>query len=92
VDSNIFEKLLEDKKRAKDIQNDDELSSEDLQQLIVAFKASYRQVLGLDFPNDPQQQTCRAISAAFGSWINQRAVTYRRLNNIPSHWGTALNV
>ncbi|WP_198552555.1 pyruvate, phosphate dikinase [Psychromonas sp. MB-3u-54] len=92
VDGDVFEKLLEDKKRAKDIQNDNELSAEDLQQLIAAFKASYRQVLGLDFPTDPQQQLWEAISAVFGSWMNQRAVTYRRLNNIPSHWGTAVNV
>ncbi|ABM04469.1 pyruvate phosphate dikinase [Psychromonas ingrahamii 37] len=92
VDGDIFETLLEDKKRAKGIENDNELSAEDLQQLITEFKDSYRQVLNLDFPTDPQQQLWEAISAVFGSWMNQRAVTYRSLNNIPSHWGTAVNV
>ncbi|MFT6927077.1 MAG: pyruvate,orthophosphate dikinase [Psychromonas sp.] len=92
VNSDIFEKLLADKKHARGLQNDNELSAEDLQQLITAFKDSYRQVLGLDFPTDPQQQLWEAISAVFGSWMNPRAVTYRRLNNIPFHWGTAVNV
>jgi len=92
VDGDLFEKQLEDKKRAKGLKNDNELSAADLQQLIAGFKASYRQVLGHDFPTDPQQQLWEAINAVFGSWMNQRAVTYRRLNNIPSHWGTAVNV
>lgn len=92
VNGDIFEKLLEDKKHARSLKNDNELSAEDLQQLIVEFKASYRQALDLDFPTDPQQQLWEAISAVFGSWMNPRALTYRRLNNIPSHWGTAVNV
>lgn len=92
VDGEIFEKLLENKKQARGLKNDNELSAADLQQLIVEFKASYQQVLDLDFPTDPQQQLWEAISAVFGSWMNQRAVTYRSLNNIPSHWGTAVNV
>lgn len=92
LDSEILEKLLEHKKRSKGIVQDNELSSEDLRELVDEFKACYRKELGSDFPEDPQQQLWQAITAVFGSWMNQRAVTYRQLNNIPSHWGTAVNV
>ena len=92
INGEIFEKLLEEKKRSKGVEQDNELSAEDLQQLVGEYKASYKQALGCDFPDDPQQQLWEAITAVFGSWMNQRAVTYRHLNNIPSHWGTAVNV
>ena len=92
MDGDILEKLLEEKKASKGVVLDNELSAEDLQQLVVEFKACYRQELGSDFPEDPEQQLWQAIGAVFGSWMNQRAVTYRQLNNIPSHWGTAVNV
>jgi len=88
----IFEQLLDEKKRSKGIEQDNELSAEDLQQLVGEFKVCYQQQLGSEFPADPQQQLWEAIGAVFGSWMNQRAVTYRQLNNIPAHWGTAVNV
>ena len=92
MNGDILEKLLEDKKRSKGVVLDNELSAEALQELVAEFKTCYRQEIGSDFPDDPQQQLWQAIAAVFGSWMNQRAVTYRRLNNIPSHWGTAVNV
>ena len=92
LDGAILEKLLEEKKRNKGVILDTELSCDDLRELVSEFKACYRQELGSDFPEDPQQQLWQAIAAVFGSWMNQRAVTYRQLNNIPSHWGTAVNV
>jgi pyruvate,orthophosphate dikinase len=92
MDSTILENLLEEKKRSKGVQLDNELTAQDLRELVAEFKVRYRQELGSDFPEDPQQQLWQAIGAVFGSWMNQRAITYRRLNNIPSHWGTAVNV
>ncbi|WP_028864832.1 pyruvate, phosphate dikinase [Psychromonas aquimarina] len=92
LDGDIFEKLLVEKKRCKGVEQDNQLSAEDLKLLAEEFKNSYQQALGSQFPEDPHQQLWGAVSAVFGSWMNQRAVTYRRLNNIPSHWGTAVNV
>ncbi len=92
LDGEILEKLLEEKKQAKGVEQDNQLSAEDLQLLVAEFKARYRQELGCDFPEDPHQQLLGAVGAVFGSWMNQRAVTYRRLHDIPSHWGTAVNV
>ncbi|MFT6987509.1 MAG: pyruvate,orthophosphate dikinase, partial [Psychromonas sp.] len=88
----IFEKLLEEKKRSAAVEQDNKLSADHLQQLVGEFKASYKEQLGSEFPDDPQQQLWEAIGAVFGSWMNPRAVTYRQINNIPSHWGTAVNV
>ena len=92
MNGDILEKLLEEKKRSRGVLLDNELNAEDLRELVSEFKTCYRQVLGSDFPEDPRQQLWQAIGAVFGSWMNQRAVTYRKLNNIPSHWGTAVNV
>lgn len=92
VDGDIFEKLLEEKKCSRGVEQDNQLSADDLQQLVGEFKASYKQQIGSDFPDDPQQQLWAAIGAVFGSWMNPRAQTYRQINNIPSHWGTAVNV
>ncbi len=92
MDGSILEKLLEEKKRSKGVKLDNELSAEDMRELVGEFKACYRQEVGSEFPEEPQQQLWQAIAAVFGSWMNQRAITYRKLNNIPSHWGTAVNV
>ncbi len=92
MDGNLLEALLEEKKRSKNVTLDNELNAEDLRALVGEFKACYRQEVGSEFPEDPQQQLWQAIAAVFGSWMNQRAITYRKLNNIPSHWGTAVNV
>lgn len=88
----ILENILEAKKEDKGVEQDTELSAEDLHDLVVAFKASYKETLLEDFPDDPQEQLWGAISAVFGSWMNPRAVTYRKLHAIPSDWGTAVNV
>ena len=92
LDGEILETLLEQKKHSRGVELDTDLSAEDLQQLVVEFKARYQQELGSAFPDDPHQQLWGAIGAVFGSWMNQRAVTYRRLHDIPAHWGTAVNV
>ncbi|MFO7767106.1 MAG: pyruvate, phosphate dikinase [Pelovirga sp.] len=92
MDSEILEDLLEQKKNARGVIQDTELTAEDLQELVSEFKSSCKEKMRRNFPEDPVEQLWGAISAVFGSWMNPRAVTYRKLNNIPSHWGTAVNV
>ncbi|MDA3902359.1 MAG: pyruvate, phosphate dikinase [Desulfuromusa sp.] len=92
LNGEIFAKLLAQKKDLKGFDQDTELSAEDLKQLVSEFKVSYKENLGEDFPEDPQQQLWGAIGAVFGSWMTHRAVTYRKLHAIPSDWGTAVNV
>ncbi|HIJ81702.1 MAG TPA: pyruvate, phosphate dikinase [Desulfuromonadales bacterium] len=92
MDKHALEKLLEQKKDERGVHLDTELTAEDWKQLIAAFKAAIRDDLGVEFPEDPEAQLWGAIGAVFGSWMNQRAITYRRLNNIPAEWGTAVNV
>jgi pyruvate,orthophosphate dikinase len=92
MDKEILEHLLEHKKEAKGVHLDTDLTAEDWKELVGKFKAEIRKHLGKDFPEDPQEQLWGAIGAVFGSWMNQRAITYRRLNNIPAEWGTAVNV
>jgi pyruvate,orthophosphate dikinase len=87
-----FEVLLERKKEARGVHNDTELSERDLKELVAEFKAEIKKRKGLDFPSDPWQQLHGAIGAVFGSWENPRAVTYRKMYNIPSEWGTAVTV
>jgi len=92
MDGSILENILEEMKEQKGVEQDTELSADDLHQLVTDFKASYRENLGEDFPDDPQEQLWGAIGAVFGSWMNPRAVTYRKLHDIPADWGTAVNV
>jgi pyruvate,orthophosphate dikinase len=92
MDKHILEHLLEQKKDAKGVHLDTDLSATDWKELVAAFKAAIKAELGVEFPEDPQAQLWGAIGAVFGSWMNQRAITYRRLNNIPAEWGTAVNV
>ncbi|MFO7577469.1 MAG: pyruvate, phosphate dikinase [Pelovirga sp.] len=92
MDGTILEELLEAKKASRGVDLDTHLSAEDLAELVVAFKESVRQALQQVFPEDPLEQLWGAIGAVFGSWMNPRAVTYRKLNGIPAHWGTAVNV
>jgi pyruvate, orthophosphate dikinase len=92
LDGDILEHLLEQLKEKRGVHNDTELSAADLKELVGQFKVRIREELGHDFPMDPQQQLWGAIGAVFGSWMNPRAITYRRLNNIPADWGTAVNV
>ena len=87
-----FEKILEKKKKKRGVHFDSDLSAVDLKDLVRLFKAEIRKCTGHAFPEDPQEQLWGAIGAVFGSWMNDRAIAYRRLNGIPAEWGTAVNV
>ncbi|MGO8924924.1 MAG: pyruvate, phosphate dikinase, partial [Xanthobacteraceae bacterium] len=92
VDHHHFEDVLETTKLDIGATLDTELRAEDWGEVIEAYKNIVRRELGQPFPQDPQEQLWGAIGAVFGSWMNQRAITYRRLHNIPESWGTAVNV
>ncbi|MFV2092108.1 MAG: PEP/pyruvate-binding domain-containing protein, partial [Hyphomicrobiales bacterium] len=87
-----FEDILDEHKASHDYELDTELTGDDWKQIVVLFKAHLQAELGAPFPQDVQAQLQGAIAAVFGSWGNARAVTYRRLNDIPDDWGTAVNV
>ncbi|MGC9326179.1 MAG: pyruvate, phosphate dikinase [Candidatus Hinthialibacter sp.] len=87
-----FEEELEKLKKDRGVKLDCDLSAEDLQQLVKIYKAKVKKVLKKDFPDDPEQQLWGAISAVFQSWNGKRAISYRRIENIPDEWGTAVNV
>ena len=87
----ILEHLLERKKEERGVKLDTELTAADWKDLVGKFKGKIKETLGQEFPEDPQAQLWGAIGAVFGSWMNPRAITYRRLN-IPAEWGTAVNV
>jgi pyruvate, orthophosphate dikinase len=91
-DPDPFEELLEQKKHARRVERDIDLSAEDLAALVVAFKAEIKTRTGRDFPDDPWEQLVGALGAVFQSWDNPRAVTYRNMYGYPSEWGTACNV
>src|SRR6058998_3267044 len=87
-----FEVALQEKKRARGVTLDTELDADALRELVDEFKALIRMRKGVRFPEDPHAQLWGAIGAVFGSWMNQRAIVYRKLNAIPETWGTAVNV
>ena len=87
-----FEVLIDEKKKARGIKLDTEFTVKDLKDLVAAFKSLIKTKLKVDFPEDPLEQLWGAIGAVFQSWNNARAEAYRRLNNIPASWGTAVNV
>jgi pyruvate,orthophosphate dikinase len=87
-----FEELLDHHKERQGYSLDTDLSADDWAELVGRYKKRVRDELGHDFPQDPHEQLWGAIGAVFGSWMNQRAVTYRKLHNIPESWGTAVNV
>ncbi len=91
-DIDPFEEILENKKKARGVTYDTELTADDLKELVTEFKAAIKERTGQDFPEDPMEQLWGAIGAVFGSWNNERAITYRKLNDIPDHWGTAVNI
>lgn len=91
-DIDPFEEVMEEVKSAKNIKNDTELSVDDLKELVVRFKAAVKTRTGKDFPSSPWEQLWGAICAVFDSWMNERAILYRRMNQIPEEWGTAVNV
>ncbi|WP_321533090.1 pyruvate, phosphate dikinase [uncultured Desulfuromonas sp.] len=92
MDGEVLEDILEEMKEKRGVEEDTALTSDDLKELVTLFKNKYTEELGEAFPTDPEEQLWGAIGAVFGSWMNQRAITYRRLNNIPAEWGTAVNV
>jgi len=92
MDKHTLEHLLEMKKSEKGVHLDTDLTAADWKDLVAQFKAKIKADLGVAFPEDPKEQLWGAIGAVFGSWMNQRAITYRKLNNIPADWGTAVNV
>ncbi len=92
VGKKYFEALIDEMKEAKGVKLDVELTAEDLKELAGQFKAEYKSKLGTDFPSDPKEQLMGAIQAVFRSWDNPRANIYRRENDIPYSWGTAVNV
>ena len=92
VDSSLFEDALENLKHENNIELDTELNTNHLKQLVDIFKKIIKKEINLDFPQNPNDQLWKAIAAVFDSWGNTRAVTYRKLNNIPSEWGTAVNI
>ena len=92
VGKKYFEALIDQMKERKGVKQDVELTAEDLKELASQFKAEYRSKLGVDFPTDPKEQLMGAIQAVFRSWDNPRANVYRRENDIPYSWGTAVNV
>jgi len=87
-----FEEIIDRMKKERKIQQDTEFSAEDFKEMTKAFKAFYKQELKEDFPDNPKDQLFGAINAVFRSWENPRANYYRKMNNIPSDWGTAVNV
>ncbi|HEY4114343.1 MAG TPA: pyruvate, phosphate dikinase [Rhizomicrobium sp.] len=88
----VFEEILENEKDTKGIELDTELDASDLRRIAEQFKVEVQKLTGKPFPDDPHEQLWGAIGAVFGSWQSPRAKTYRRLNNIPEDWGTAVNV
>ena len=88
----LFEKVLDEIKEEKGAKFDTDLTAEDMKDVVARFKAIYLEKKGEDFPQDPKVQLMEAIKAVFRSWENPRAIIYRRLNDIPSDWGTAVNV
>ncbi|MBP3355794.1 MAG: pyruvate, phosphate dikinase [Rikenellaceae bacterium] len=91
-DHDPFEEIIDEVKHAKGVTNDTDLTTEDLKELVVKFKAAVKKQTGEDFPTNPWDQLWGAICAVFGSWMNERAILYRKLNNIPAEWGTAVTV
>ena len=92
VEKRLFENIIDEMKEARGVHYDTELTADDLKELVVKFKDLYEKEMKKDFPQDPKEQLVEAITAVFRSWDNPRAIVYRRLNDIPGEWGTAVNV
>jgi len=91
-DLDPFEVLLDRKKAQNKIEKDTDLTADHLKELVAEFKAEIKKITGKEFPTSPLEQLWGAISAVFGSWNNERAIIYRKLNDIPAEWGTAVNI
>ena len=92
IPKSYFERILDDIKESKGVKFDTDLTADDLKDVINKFKAIYKDKMGADFPQDPKEQLMEAVKAVFRSWDNERAIVYRRMNDIPGDWGTAVNV
>ena len=92
IPKKTFEVIIDEVKEKKGVTNDIELDVDDMKELVARFKAYYKEQKGEDFPSDPYQQMMEAVKAVFRSWDNPRANVYRRMNDIPYSWGTAVNV
>ncbi|MBB2184001.1 pyruvate, phosphate dikinase [Lachnospiraceae bacterium MD1] len=92
ISKSKFERVLDEIKEKKGVHFDTELTAEDLKEVIAQFKALYKEEKGTDFPQNPEDQLIEAVTAVFRSWDNPRAIYYRRMNDIPGDWGTAVNV
>ena len=92
LDKSRFERIIDEMKEARGIKLDIEFSAEDLKEMVAKFKEFYKKEMNCDFPTDPKTQLTEAVKAVFRSWDNPRANVYRRMNDIPSSWGTAVNV
>ena len=93
VPKSYFEKIIDEMKEAKGVHFDTDLTADDLKELAEKFKAVYKEAMnGEEFPQDPKEQLMGAVKAVFRSWDNPRAIVYRRMNDIPGDWGTAVNV
>ena len=91
-DEDPFEVLLDKKKKANKVTKDTELTTEQLKELVQEYKKAIKEKTGHEFPEDPMEQMWGAVGAVFSSWMNERAIVYRKLNNIPAEWGTAVNI
>ena len=87
-----FERYFDKIKEEKGVKNDLELTADDMVEVTMKFKENYKELAGEEFPQDPKVQLLESVKAVFRSWMNERAIVYRRLNDIPSDWGTAVNV
>ena len=92
LEKSNFEKIIDKMKEEKGVKLDTELDAEDLKEMVKRFKALFKKEMKYDFPEDPKMQLLEAVKAVFRSWENPRAIYYRRVNDIPSSWGTAVNV
>lgn len=92
ISKSKFERVLDEIKESKGYEFDTDLTADDLKEVVSQFKALYKEEKGEDFPQDPKEQLMEAVTAVFRSWDNPRAIVYRRMNDIPGSWGTAVNV
>jgi len=92
ISKSEFDKIMDEMKEIKGVVHDTELDASDLKDLVAKYKELYHKIKGVPFPQDPKIQLMEAVKAVFRSWDNPRAIVYRRLNDIPSDWGTAVNV
>jgi pyruvate,orthophosphate dikinase len=91
-DHDPFEEIIDELKAEKGVKLDNQFSPDDLKEMVARFKKAVKKVTGKDFPSDPWEQLWGAICSVFDSWMNERAIYYRELNNIPEEWGTAVNI